>query len=75
VVKITRLHSRPLSFGLAFKDSLALFDSSPTFPAVPMPHHISLYSNVRPPGQASSKWQMSLQCTLLYPRKGKSTSD
>jgi hypothetical protein len=37
---------------------------------------IALYSNViRPTGQLSPKWQMSLQCTLLYPRTRKPTPD
>jgi hypothetical protein len=31
---------------------------------------VGLYSNaIRPSNQLSPKWQMSLQCTLLYPRK------
>ena len=31
--------------------------------------NITLYSNaIRPVGEASPKWQMSLQCTLLHPR-------
>jgi hypothetical protein len=31
--------------------------------------NIALYSNaIRPFGQDSPKWQMSLQCTLLHPR-------
>jgi hypothetical protein len=31
--------------------------------------NVALYSNViRPVGQSSSTWQMSVQCTLLYPR-------
>lgn len=32
--------------------------------------NIALYSNtIRPAGQLFPKWQMSFQCTLLYPRK------